>query len=73
MMSASFAYEDPLIRAQREQNMGTVQKTSALFKEMGQNMYRQGKSFGRIGGMYAMVECIIESVCFYPHISRTIN
>ncbi|EJD49785.1 mitochondrial import inner membrane translocase subunit TIM22 [Auricularia subglabra TFB-10046 SS5] len=61
MMSASFAYEDPLLRAQREQGMNTTQKTSALFKEMGQGMWRSGKSFGRIGGIYALVECIIES------------
>ncbi|KZV84637.1 mitochondrial import inner membrane translocase subunit TIM22 [Exidia glandulosa HHB12029] len=60
LMSASFAYEDPILRAHREQGMNTVQKTSTLFKEMGQGMWRQGKSFGRIGGMYTMVECIIE-------------
>ena len=62
MMSASFAYEDPILRANREQGMNTVQKTSAVFKEMGQGMWRQGKSFGRIGGMFTLVECIIESV-----------
>ncbi|KAH7106596.1 mitochondrial import inner membrane translocase subunit TIM22 [Auriculariales sp. MPI-PUGE-AT-0066] len=61
MMSASFAYEDPLIRAKREEGLGRVQKTSALFKEMGQGMWRSGKSFGRIGAMYSLVECIIES------------
>lgn len=63
MMSTSFAYKDPILRASREQGMNTAQKTRVLFKEMGQGMWRQGKSFGRIGGMYAMVECIIEGVC----------
>jgi len=58
MMQASFAIEDPLSRA----DLSTRQKTLAMFKEMGQNMYKSGRGFGKVGAIYAGVECVIEGV-----------
>ncbi|HEV7737996.1 MAG TPA: Tim17/Tim22/Tim23/Pmp24 family protein [Chlamydiales bacterium] len=64
-MSASFAYEDPLLRAQTVAGQTTQQKTIEVFKEMGRGMYRSGKGFGKVGGLFAGFECVIESVCFH--------
>lgn len=64
-MSASFAYEDPYLRAQSQAAMNTTQKASQIFKEMGKGMWTSGKSFGKIGALFAGVECVIESVCQY--------
>ena len=62
-MSSSFAYEDPLLR----QSLSTQQKARAIFKEMGQGMYKSGKGFGKVGALFAGIECVIESVSFvYP-------
>jgi len=61
LMSASFAYEDPYIRAQQEAGMTTPQKASKIFKEMGKNAWSTGKSFGKVGALYASIECVIES------------
>ncbi len=61
-MSSSFAYEDPLLR----QNLSTTQKTTEIFKDMGRGMWRSGKGFGKVGALYAGIECVIESVCKYP-------
>ncbi len=58
MMSSSFAYEDPLLR----QNLGTTQKTMEIFKDMGRGMWRSGKGFGKVGALFAGIECVIESV-----------
>jgi mitochondrial import inner membrane translocase subunit TIM22 len=58
LMSSSFAYEDPLMR----QNLSTTQKASEIFKEMGRGMWRSGKGFGKVGALFAGVECVIESV-----------
>ena len=58
MMSASFAYEDPLARA----SLTTTQKASEIFKEMGRNMYSSGKGFAKVGALFAGIECVIESV-----------
>ncbi|KAI0263841.1 mitochondrial import inner membrane translocase subunit TIM22 [Gloeopeniophorella convolvens] len=57
MMSASFAYEDPLLR----QNLNNTQKTVEIFKDMGRNMWRSGKGFGKVGALFAGIECVIES------------
>ena len=57
-MSASFAYEDPLARAQ----LTTTQKASEIFKEMGRNMWSSGKGFAKVGALFAGIECVIESV-----------
>ncbi|KAF9485982.1 Tim17-domain-containing protein [Pholiota conissans] len=61
LMSASFAYEDPYLRAQTQAGMNTTQKASQIFKEMGKGMWTSGKSFGKIGALFAGVECVIES------------
>jgi import inner membrane translocase subunit TIM22 len=58
LMSTSFAYEDPLLR----QNLGTTQKSLEIFKDMGRGMWRSGKGFGKVGALYAGIECVIESV-----------
>ncbi|KAI0359602.1 mitochondrial import inner membrane translocase subunit TIM22 [Trametes cingulata] len=57
LMSSSFAYEDPLLR----QNLSTQQKAREIFKEMGRGMYRSGKGFGKVGALFAGIECVIES------------
>ena len=57
-MSSSFAYEDPLLR----QNLNATQKTAEIFKDMGRGMWRSGKGFGKVGALYAGIECVIESV-----------
>ena len=61
-MSASFAYEDPYLRSQTQAGMNSTQKASQIFKEMGKGMWTSGKAFGKIGALFAGVECIIESV-----------
>jgi hypothetical protein len=61
-MSASFAYEDPYLRAQTQVGMNTAQKASKIFKEMGKGMWSSGKSFGKIGALFAGIECVIEGV-----------
>ena len=72
-MSASFAYEDPYLRAQTQVGMNTAQKASKIFKEMGKGMWSSGKSFGKIGALFAGIECVIEGVraCafFFPLVS----
>lgn len=60
LMSASFQYEDPVLRAQG--TLSNTQKTSAVFKEMGKNMWSSGKGFGKVGALFAGIECVIESV-----------
>ncbi|KAK7691776.1 hypothetical protein QCA50_005179 [Cerrena zonata] len=57
LMSASFAYEDPLMR----QTLNTRQKASEIFKEMGRGVWRSGKGFGKVGALFAGIECVIES------------
>ena len=61
-MSSSFAYEDPYLRAQTQVGMNTAQKASKIFKEMGKGMWSSGKSFGKIGALFAGIECVIEGV-----------
>ncbi|OCF30413.1 mitochondrial import inner membrane translocase subunit TIM22 [Kwoniella heveanensis CBS 569] len=58
MMSATFAYEDPLSRA--SSNMSTRAQTVQVFKEMGRNMWSSGKGFAKVGAIYSGVECCIE-------------
>ncbi|CDO78026.1 hypothetical protein BN946_scf184907.g16 [Trametes cinnabarina] len=57
LMSSSFAYEDPLLR----QNLSTQQKAREIFKEMGRGMWKSGKGFGKVGALFAGIECVIES------------
>ncbi|KAK0241332.1 Tim17/Tim22/Tim23/Pmp24 family-domain-containing protein [Armillaria nabsnona] len=61
LMSASFAYEDPFLRQQTQAGMNTTQKASAIFKDMGKGMWTTGKGFGKVGMLFAGVECVIES------------
>ncbi|KAG5342616.1 Mitochondrial import inner membrane translocase subunit TIM22 [Termitomyces sp. J132] len=62
LMSASFAYEDPLLRQQTQAGMNTAQKAREIFKEMGRGMWSSGKGFGKVGALFAGIECVIESV-----------
>ena len=61
-MSSSFAYEDPLLRARAQAGMTTTQKAGDVFKEMGRGMWRTGKGFGKVGTLFAGIECVFESV-----------
>ncbi|KAF8648498.1 hypothetical protein AX16_006207 [Volvariella volvacea WC 439] len=61
LMSSSFAYEDPLLRQQTQAGMKTHQKAREVFKEMGRGMWSSGKGFGKVGALFAGIECIIES------------
>ncbi|PPQ63020.1 hypothetical protein CVT24_005966 [Panaeolus cyanescens] len=61
LMSASFAYEDPYLRAQTQAGMNTTQKAGQIFKEMGRGMWTSGKGFGKVGALFAGIECVIES------------
>ena len=63
LMSASFAYEDPLSRASTKL-VGTRAQTAFMFKEMGRNMWTTGKGFGKVGALYSGVECCIEGVSY---------
>jgi mitochondrial import inner membrane translocase subunit TIM22 len=60
LMSASFAYEDPLLRQSTQAN--TTQKARQIFSEMGRGMYTSGRGFGKIGALFAGIECVIEGV-----------
>jgi hypothetical protein len=57
LMSASFAYEDPLTR-----QTTTTKRAREIFREMGQGMYTSGRGFGKVGALFASIECVIESV-----------
>jgi import inner membrane translocase subunit TIM22 len=61
LMSASFAYEDPVLR-QQTQAKYSVQRARDVFKEMGRGMWSTGKGFGKVGALFAGIECVIESV-----------
>jgi len=67
-MSASFAYEDPYLRAQQEQGMSAPQKASKVLKEMGRNAYSSGKGFAKVGMLFASLECVIEGVRSFPSV-----
>lgn len=60
-MSASFAYEDPYLRQQTQAGMTNTQKAHEVFKEMGRGMWRTGKGFGKVGALFAGIECVIEA------------
>ncbi|KAF8070740.1 Tim17/Tim22/Tim23/Pmp24 family-domain-containing protein [Lyophyllum atratum] len=61
LMSASFAYEDPILRQQSQAGLNTTQKAREVFKEMGRGMWSSGKGFGKVGALFAGIECVIES------------
>lgn len=62
LMSASLAYEDPLLRQQSQAGLNNTQKAREIFKEMGRNMWKSGKGFGKVGALFAGLECAVESV-----------
>jgi import inner membrane translocase subunit TIM22 len=62
LMSASFAYEDPYLRQQTQAGLNAGQKAREVFKDMGRGMWRSGKGFGKVGALFAGIECVIESV-----------
>ena len=62
LMSASFAYEDPLMRQQAQAGMNNAQKAREIFKEMGRDVWRRGKGFAKVGALYSGLECAVESV-----------
>lgn len=64
LMSASFAYEDPILRQQTQAGLNTTQKAREVFKDMGKGMWTSGKGFGKVGALFAGIECVIESVRF---------
>ncbi|KAJ7502992.1 mitochondrial import inner membrane translocase subunit TIM22 [Mycena galericulata] len=57
LMTASMSYEDPLLR----QNAGTAQKARDILRDTGRSMWKSGKGFGKVGAIYASIECVIES------------
>ena len=59
-MSTSFQYEDPLNRANVQ--ISTLQQTRLAFKDMGRKMVSSGKGFGKVGLVFAGVECCVEGV-----------
>ena len=59
LVSSSFAFDDPL---SRQSELSRQQKAKQLFSDMGKSMYRQGKGFGAVGGLFAGIECCIEGV-----------
>lgn len=61
LMSASFAYEDPYLRQQTQAGLNNTQKAREVFKEMGRGMWRTGKGFGKVGALFAGIECVIEA------------
>ncbi|KAK1926772.1 mitochondrial import inner membrane translocase subunit TIM22 [Papiliotrema laurentii] len=61
LMSATFAYEDPLSRASSQMaNQGTKAQTIFVMKEMGRNMWSSGKGFAKVGALFSAYECAIE-------------
>jgi hypothetical protein len=62
LMSASFAYEDPFLRQRTQAGLNTTQKAREIFRDMGKGMWSTGKGFGKVGALFAGIECVIESV-----------
>ena len=76
LLSASLSVDDPLRRSNLAAaqalalekglppppEMSTAQQTKEFFKETGRGMYRSAKGFGKVGALYAGIECCIEGV-----------
>lgn len=60
LMSTSFAYEDPYLRAQSQAGLSNTQKAREIFRDMGKGMWKSGKGFGKVGALFAGIECVIE-------------
>ena len=66
-MSASFAYEDPLLRPQANPNATNTQKAREIFRDMGKGMWRSGKGSGKVGALYSGLECAVEAVSLFSY------
>jgi import inner membrane translocase subunit TIM22 len=76
LLSASLSVDDPLRRSNLAAaqlmasekglppppELTTAQQTKLFFKETGKGMYRSAKGFGKVGALYAGIECCIEGV-----------
>jgi import inner membrane translocase subunit TIM22 len=62
LMSSSFAYEDPYLRQQTQAGLKPAQKAREVLREMGKGMWSSGRGFGKIGALFAGIECCIEGV-----------
>lgn len=76
LLSSSLTIDDPLRRSNLAAaqlmatekglppppEMSTAQQTKEFFKETGRGMYRSAKGFGKVGALYAGIECCIEGV-----------
>ncbi len=72
LFGAALSADDPMrrtnvyLQAQAaglpEPKLSTSQATKEFFKDTGRNMYRSGKGFGKVGAMYAGIECCVEGV-----------
>ncbi|EPQ30449.1 uncharacterized protein PFL1_01975 [Pseudozyma flocculosa PF-1] len=70
LLSTSFAVDDPLRNTTVAKagggtvaatELSTAQQTKLFFKETGKGMYRSGRGFGKVGALYAGIECCVES------------
>ncbi|POV95385.1 hypothetical protein PSTT_16303 [Puccinia striiformis] len=52
---------DPLRRDPNFDTMKFDKKARVMFKEMGRGMWSTGKGFGKVGALYAGLECCVES------------
>jgi import inner membrane translocase subunit TIM22 len=76
LLSSSLTIDDPLRRSNLAAaqamatdkglppppELSTAQQTKEFFKETGRGMYRSAKGFGKVGALYAGIECCIEGV-----------
>lgn len=76
LLSASLSVDDPLRRSNLAAaqalalekglppppEMSTGQQTKLFFKETGRSMYTSARGFGKVGALYAGIECCIEGV-----------
>jgi hypothetical protein len=72
LFTSAMAYDTPYNRPELAPASGAPIRTqaAAMFKDMGYSMYRQGRSFGRLGAYFSGCECVIEGVsiaCFVLH------
>jgi hypothetical protein len=65
-MSASFAYDDMFLRQQTQAGLNTGQNVREVFKDMGRGMWKSGKGFGKVGALFAGIECDIGGLPPFP-------
>lgn len=59
----TFGVESP----QHHQDPSKVPTVKETMREMKTRLHSQGKAFAFIGGMFAITECTIETVCYFVH------